>query len=118
MPEGARAVPLYEQDYYAWALDQAARLRDRARRSPDLGLDLENLAEEVEGLGTSERSAVLSHVSRVIEHFLKLQHSPSERPRAGWEKSILESRLQLERHLTPTLRRIAADELATEYRRA
>ena len=45
MPEGTTRTPsLYERDYYAWALDQAAKLRDLAAKGGDSGLDLENLA--------------------------------------------------------------------------
>jgi hypothetical protein len=115
MPEGARTAPRYEHDYYAWALDQAARLRAHARAGGGTDLDLENLAEEVEDLGKSERDAVLSQIARVLAHFLKLEYSPSDQPRGAWEESIVEAREQLGRKLTPTLRRLAGDALAAEY---
>jgi hypothetical protein len=115
MPEGARTVSLYHRDYYAWALDQAARLRDLARRGASTELDLENLAEEVEDLGKSDRDAVLSQIARIMAHFLKLEYSPSDQPRGAWEESIVEAREQIGRKLTPTLRRLAGDELAAEY---
>src|SRR4051794_25717932 len=119
MPEGARpSTTLYDRDFYAWAVDQAERLRDLARRGSDPGLDLENLAEEVDGLARSDRDAVLSQVARIMTHFLKLEFSPSDRPRAGWEASLIEARQQLHRKLTPSLRRIAIEELAAEYRGA
>ena len=40
-------------------------------------LDLENLTQEVEGLADVKRSAVLNNAAAVIEHLLKLQHSPA-----------------------------------------
>jgi hypothetical protein len=115
MPEGARTSDLYERDYYAWVQDQVAKLRELARRGTDTVLDLENLAEEVDDLGKSERNAVLSQLRRVMEHFLKLEYSPSDQARVGWKRSIVEARLELERCLTPTLRRVAQQQLAREY---
>ena len=42
-------APLYERDYYSWALEQATILRERRIAE----LDFDNLAEEVEDLGRS-----------------------------------------------------------------
>ncbi|MFL5123282.1 MAG: DUF29 family protein, partial [Microvirga sp.] len=42
---------LYERDFYAWLQDQAAKLRARSHND----LDWENLAEEIESVGRSER---------------------------------------------------------------
>jgi hypothetical protein len=110
MPEGAHTASLYERDYYAWVLEQAAKLRDMARRGVETSLDLENLAEEVEDLAESERSAVPSQIRRILEHFLKLEHSPSREPGAGWRRSIVEARIDLADRLTPTLKRYARSE--------
>jgi hypothetical protein len=102
---------LYEEDFYVWTGVQAEHLR--ARRFA--ALDLANLIEEVEGLGDAKKSAVLSNSSVVIEHLLKLQHSPATDPRAGWIDSILKHRTHLEFDLTPRLRQILADELPRVY---
>src|SRR4051812_25709503 len=112
MPEGTRTTPsLYERDYYAWTLDQAAKLRELARDDRSSVLDLDNLAEEVADLGKSERDAVRSQVRRIIQHLLKLRYSPSDQPRPGWKGSVLEARAALEDKLTATLRRDLADRL-------
>ena len=87
---------------------QAAELL-RARRFDDL--DLENLILEVEGLADVKRSAVLNNARVVIEHLLKLQHSPAIDPRTGWRASVREHRRRLQIDLTPRLRQILADEL-------
>ena len=68
---------LYQTDYYAWTRQQAAELRALAARRVDSKLDLENLAEEVESLGRSDLNTVRSQVRRIIEHLLKLEHSPA-----------------------------------------
>ena len=78
----------YHTDFYAWTQDQACRLREAAAARVNLPLDFENLAEEVEGMGRSQASAVGSHLARIIEHLLKLSYSPVEAPRAGWRRSV------------------------------
>ena len=102
---------LYEEDFYVWTEVQADLLR--ARRFE--GLDLENLIEEVEGLGDAKRSAVLSNAAVIVEHLLKLQYSPAQDPRSGWIDSVLEHRNRLEFDLTPRLRQILEDELPRVY---
>jgi Domain of unknown function DUF29 len=102
---------LYDEDFYVWAERQTELLR--ARRFDDL--DLENLILEVEGLADVKRSAVLNNARVVIEHLLKLQHSPAPDPRGGWEGSVFEHRSRLEIDLTPRLRQILADDLAKIY---
>ena len=104
----------YDQDFYVWALNQAALLRAKRFEA----LDLANLIEEVEGLADVKRSAVLNNARVVIEHLLKLQHSPAQDPRHGWEESVDEHRSRLEIDLTPRLRQILEDELAKVYRLA
>jgi hypothetical protein len=102
---------LYEEDFYVWTEVQAEHLR--ARRFA--ALDLANLIEEVEGLGDAKKSAVLSNSNVVVEHLLKLQHSPATDPRAGWIDSIIEHRRRLGYDLTPRLRAILAERLPEVY---
>src|SRR5918996_4221809 len=93
---------LYEADSYVWTEVQAGLLRKRQFEA----LDLQNLIEEVEGLGDAKKSAVLTNASVIIEHLLKLQHSPAQNSRRGWSESILEHRTRLELELTPRLRQL------------
>jgi hypothetical protein len=44
----------YEADFFAWTQDQAQLLRARGR----LGLDWDNLAEEIESMGRRDRRAL------------------------------------------------------------
>jgi hypothetical protein len=102
---------LYEEDFYVWTEVQADLLRARRFEALDLG----NLIEEVEGLGDAKKSAVLSNATVIVEHLLKLQHSPAQDPRPGWVDSVLEHRNRLEYDLTPRLRQILQDELPRVY---
>ncbi len=98
MPDG----PRYDDDFYAWTQYQAEVLR--SMRTRDNRFDREHVAEEMEDLGRSYRDAVRSQVRRILEHFLKLAHSPAGDPRYGWRGSIIDARAELDDKLSPTLR--------------
>ena len=66
------AAQLYEQDFVRWAETQAAALRDAARSGANLPLDWDNLIEEVESLGRSERRELERRLAAVLEPLLKL----------------------------------------------
>jgi uncharacterized protein DUF29 len=106
---GTKSV--YDQDFYVWTEVQAELLRQRRFDE----LDLENLIEEVEGLGDTKKGAVLSNAGVIIEHLLNLQHGPARDPRLGWSESIVEHRARLELELTPRLGQILRDELPRIY---
>jgi hypothetical protein len=106
-------APDYDDDFYAWTQHQAAVLREMP--IADNRFDRENVAEEIESLGRSERDAVRSQVRRIIEHFLKLQYSPAQEPRYGWMRSITDARAQLGDKLSATLRRDAESTLPAIY---
>jgi hypothetical protein len=109
MPDG----PRYDEDFYAWTQYQAEVLR--SMRTRDNRFDREHVAEEIEDFGKSERDAMESQVSRVIEHFLKLAHSPADPPRYGWMGSISDARRILRKKVTPSLRRHAEQKFAELY---
>jgi hypothetical protein len=91
---------LYDQDFHAWALAQAAALRRAAELRINLpDVDIEHLAEEIEDMGSEQAHAVESALARIIEHLLKLQYSPSPLPRRGWKASVGKQRTQLARRL-------------------
>jgi hypothetical protein len=108
---------LYDQDFVMWTEQQAALLR-RAKDS-NLPLDWENLAEEIESLGKSNRRELRSQTRRILRHLLKLEASPAAEPRAGWRATIRDARSEIEDLLrdSPSLRRevdaLAAEELSS-----
>ena len=109
---------LYETDFYAWTQAQAKELRRFARTRPNLPLDLAHLAEEIRDLGKSEHDAVFSLVQRVMEHFVLIEHSPAVDQRLHWMDEIDEFRDQIERKLSPTIRRHLKRELGNLFARA
>ena len=106
---------LYQTDYYAWTKQQAAELRKLAATRANTALDLANLAEEVESLGRSDLATARSQLRRIIEHLLKLEHSPAAEPRFGWRESVIEARDVIPDVITATLRREFEADLAKSY---
>ena len=108
----------YDADVYAWSQRQGALLRRLAagERVNDADLDWPNIAEEIETVGRSERAAVASHVANIIEHLIKLQASPANEPRAGWEATVIRARGDVERLLreSPSIRRLVEAMIAQE----
>jgi hypothetical protein len=104
----------YSADIAAWAAEQAALLRARASNE----LDFDNLAEEIEALGASQRREVYSRLRRICQHLLKWKYQP-EYQCPSWRATIRTQRRDLERVLkdNPSLRPYAAVELANAYER-
>ena len=106
----------YDVDFFAWTQGQGALLRRLAagERVNDADLDWQNIAEEIETLGRSERGAVASHITNIIEHLVKLEASPAQEPRASWKSTIRRSRVRVEDLLGagPSLRRLLPELVA------
>jgi Domain of unknown function DUF29 len=111
-----KAAELYDEDFYAWTQQQAQALRTHFQG--DNRLDVEHLAEEVEDLGKSELHAVESFIEHIIAHLLKLDYSGQAEPRAHWRAEILNFRQNIDRKISPSIRRMVARELDDLYRRA
>ncbi len=106
---------LYDTDFVEWSAHTAQLLREGRFEE----VDLENLAEEVEDLGKSDRSAVRSQLTRMLSHLVKQRIQP-ERSGASWRASIVGGRLEIDIKLedSPSLRRHLAENLQKIYRRA
>jgi len=78
---------LYERDFYTWTKEQGARLRARAHND----IDWENVAEEIESLGRSERRELAHRLEILIAHLLKWRHQPELRGRS-WSVTIANQR--------------------------
>ena len=110
----SRARDLYDEDFYVWAGSQAQLLREGRYDE----LDMEHLIEEVEDLGGALKRSVRSRARTIMEHLLKLEHSPARDPRLSWRETIRTQRSELLGDLTPSLQRTLADELSDLYDRA
>ncbi|HEX5328061.1 MAG TPA: DUF29 domain-containing protein [Acetobacteraceae bacterium] len=116
------AKSLYDQDTVLWSAEQARAIRDAAaaRINTPAPIDWDNVAEEIESLGRSERSALRSRIQVVVEHLLKLQVSPAELPRGDRIATVRTQRTRIELVLddSPSLRREVPGMLAWAIPRA
>jgi hypothetical protein len=87
-------VSEYNQDGYAWAMAQAECLR---RQQWD-ALDLDHLAEEIEGLGQSQCHAVTRHLRVLMLYLLKWEHQPDRRSNR-WLRRMDQAQAELESYL-------------------
>ncbi|WP_375453562.1 DUF29 domain-containing protein [uncultured Methylobacterium sp.] len=103
---------LYEADLYLWTQAQASLLR--AGRRGDI--DLHHLAEEIEGVGGSQKSEIRNRLAILLQHLLKWEFQPEKR-RYGWRASIVEQRLQIDGlvDLSPSLRHVPDLVLTKSY---
>ena len=92
---------LYETDFVAWTKETVESLRSNKFKE----VDWENLIEEIENLGRSERHALENQLTRVMMHLLKWQYQPDRRSNS-WRGSIVEGRTQIRRLLkaSPSLK--------------
>jgi len=110
----------YDEDFVLWSKAQAEALRAAARGATNQPIDWENVAEEIESLGRSDKRELASQIRRVIEHLLKLEYSSATDPRRGWIESIGNARNDIEAVLddSPSLNSEVRSFITTETRRA
>src|SRR5436309_3119053 len=103
---------LYASDFYVWTQEQTRLLRER--RWPDL--DLENLAEEVESIGRSDKRQLESRIRILIAHLLKWKFQPGGRGNS-WVATIFEQRSALAGLIedSPSLREFQRDAVFKTY---
>lgn len=95
-------VSLYQQDYSLWIEDIVNKLRNRDIN----GLDFDNLIEEIESLGRSDKRELESRLRELLEHILKRKYVNMPDCYRGWVESIIKQRIALEDLLadSPSLR--------------
>lgn len=103
---------LYEKHFCLW-IETTANLLKEGQFSE---LDIDNLVEEIETMGRSEKNALESNLIIVFLHLLKWQYQPNKRSRS-WQSSIFEHRRRLHKAFknSPSLKLFFADILAECY---
>jgi hypothetical protein len=112
MPRNAVA---YDDDFFAWTQEQARLLRDGELAD----VDVENLAEEIESIGRSDRREIGSRLVVLLGHLLKWQFQSNSRS-TSWSGTIVEQRQQIDSIIadSPSLRQVVPEALDNAYLRA
>ncbi|WP_353932628.1 DUF29 domain-containing protein [Okeanomitos corallinicola TIOX110] len=100
---------LYEQDFYLWIQTTVKLLREGKLEQ----LDIENLIEEIDSMGRSEKKELKTRLIVLIEHLLKLQYWTEEKDynARGWRNTVVEQRRQIAYTLadSPSLKSVLND---------
>lgn len=106
---------LYDQDFYAWANEQAALLRAGKLSAADI----QNIAEEIESMGRTEKRELVNRLTVLLLHLLKWQYQPLLQG-PSWQVTIRNQRFDITDHLSdnPSLKSLVAESMARAYRKA
>ena len=105
----------YDSDFHLWSQTQAALIREGRIAE----IDLENVAEEIESLGRSDRREIRSRLEILLIHLLKWEFQRAKR-KNGWKKSISEARRGIKKLVdeSPSLQGFPEAVLSEEYKNA
>jgi hypothetical protein len=98
---GQTATVSYQQDFYGWVNATARLVRERRFSEVDTGY----LAEELEGMGRTEKRELVKRLAILLMHLLKWQYQPARRSRI-WQNTLAVQRSDLRDLLedSPSLR--------------
>jgi ribosomal protein L29 len=102
----------YEEDFYAWTVEQARLLRSGELSS----IDVANIAEEIESLGRSDQRELESRLTVLLTHLLKWRIQSKMRS-SSWSGTIAEQRRRIAKLLreSPSLGPFVAEVLVEAY---
>ena len=112
----AKVATLYDRDFALWIDETVEQLKSGNFSE----IDLENLIDEVESLGRSQRRAVRSYLLRLLEHLLKRCYVLMPECYRGWEIEIRNFRRELKQEFkdSPSLKRFMLEILTESYQDA
>lgn len=110
-----QGASLYDRDFYAWAMEQAALLRAGKLEAADIA----HIAEEIESMGRSEKRELVNRLAVLMSHLLKWRFQPMLRGNS-WRLTIEEQRYRLAAHLddNPSLKPRLEPAIRDAYRLA
>ena len=106
---------LHDRDFNLWTEEIKKAIANR-----DLdNMDWDNLLDEIDDMGKSDKRALRSYIQRLIEHIFKIKYWESERERAlnGWKIEVINFRTQIANILedSPSLKNYLADNYRKWY---
>ena len=84
---------LYHQDLNLWRQEIIKAIQNKQLEN----MDWDNLIEEINDMGASEKRALRSYMKRLIEHILKLRYWDNEKEynQRGWKKEVVNFREEI-----------------------
>jgi hypothetical protein len=107
-----QTTTLYDQDFYAWTQRQIELLQAQQWNQ----VDVENLIEELDGLGKQQRQELRNRLGVLLGHLLKWRYQPEARSKS-WFYTIKEQRERLHDHLAenPSLKPYLPEAITKAY---
>jgi hypothetical protein len=100
---------LHNQDFNLWV----EKIKQKIQERDFADMDWDNLLDEIDDMGKSEKRLLESYLQRLIEHILKLKYWESERERnyRHWCAEVANFRNQMNRLLkhNPSFKRYFAE---------
>lgn len=105
----------YEKDFYAWTVHNAELIRHGKLSD----VDLENVAEEIESMGRSDKRELVNRLAVLIAHLLKWQFQSKKRC-VSWEITIRNQRIDITDLLeeSPSLKHELNQKITMAYEKA
>jgi hypothetical protein len=106
---------LYEKDFNLWIKQTINQLKEGNLQD----LDIENLIEEIDSMGRSDKREIYNRLKVLLMHLLKWKYQPQKRSQS-WELTIDEQRDQIKLVLkdSPSLKPYFKENLADCYQDA
>jgi len=106
---------LYHEDYYGWLRENAQLIREKRFSE----VDADNIVEELESMGKSEKRELSSRLTILLLHLLKWQYQAVKRS-MSWRNTIAVQRIDIEELFedSPSLRKEISDKIEVAYEKA
>ncbi len=106
---------LYQEDCYGWLQENAQLSREKRLYE----IDVENIVEELESMGKSEKRELSSRLTILLMHLLKWQYQSVKRS-TSWRNTIAVQRIDIRELLedSPSLKNEIADKIEIAYEKA
>lgn len=106
---------LYERDYYLWIEDVLKKIQEKRWDE----MDWENLWEEIDDMGKSQKQRLTNNLRILLMHLLKWEFQPQKRTNS-WKFTIIEHRRRILEQLesSPSLKNLLNSNLEATYQKA
>lgn len=106
---------LYETDFNLWIEQTVKQLKNGQIQD----LDIDNLIEEVQSMGSNDKREIKSRLIVLIMHLLKYEYQPKKKTKS-WISTIITQRNELELVLedSPSLNPFLKENIAECYQKA